>query len=251
MHGARRASGETFDVVVERSRVPRSTPSPSSSPSSSRSSSPSPSASRGDEDPGSSSSKPGPLHLHSPLDWLKVIGRNSRRLAVFVVGVAILGAGAAMVVLPGPGVLVMLVGLAVLATEFAWAERALDRTAGAAATAASKVSGSRSGRLALVASGLGMVVGGAVVVALVGQYRIIGASVAVAGVIGLATLTPPVQRWLESRTDLGASRRAGAGEATDTTATDTTTTDTHSADTHSADTHSAEPAPTVQNGAPS
>ncbi|MFN6122071.1 MAG: PGPGW domain-containing protein, partial [Actinomycetes bacterium] len=142
--------------------MPRSTPSPSSSPSSSRSSSPSPSASRGDEDPGSSSSKPGPLHLHSPLDWLKVIGRNSRRLAVFVVGVAILGAGAAMVVLPGPGVLVMLVGLAVLATEFAWAERALDRTAGAAATAASKVSGSRSGRLALVASGLGMVVGGAV-----------------------------------------------------------------------------------------
>ncbi len=159
-------------------------------PSVPRSSNPSP----------STSAQRSPLDLHSPLDWLRLIGRNTKRLAVLVLGVAILGAGLAMLALPGPGVLVIVVGLAVLATEFAWAERALDRTTATAAAAASKVSASRGGRTALIASGLGMVVGGAVVVALVGDFRVIGASVAIAGLIGLATLHPRAQRWLESRT---------------------------------------------------
>jgi uncharacterized protein (TIGR02611 family) len=144
-----------------------------------------------------------PLDLHSPIDWLRLIGRNTKRLAVLVLGVAILGAGVAMLALPGPGVLVIVVGLAVLATEFAWAERALDRTTATAATAASKVSASRSGRTALLASGLGMVVGGAAVVALVGDFRVVGVSVTVAGLIGLATLHPRAQRWLDSRTSTG------------------------------------------------
>jgi uncharacterized protein (TIGR02611 family) len=140
-----------------------------------------------------------PFDLHSPADWLRWIGRSTKRLAVLVVGVAILGAGVAMLALPGPGVLVIVVGLAVLATEFAWAERALDRTTAKAATAATKVSASRSGKLALMASGIGMVVGGATVVALVGSYRVIGASIVVAGLIGLGTLHPRVQRWLDRR----------------------------------------------------
>ena len=154
---------------------------------------------------GRSSVQRRPLDVHSPLDWLRMIGRNTKRLAVLVLGVAILGAGVAMLALPGPGVLVIVVGLAVLATEFAWAERALDRTTATAASAASKVSGSRSGRTALIASGLGMVVGGAVVVALVGDFRIVGASVAIAGLIGLATLHPRAQRWLETRTSTNAT----------------------------------------------
>ena len=33
-----------------------------------------------------------------------------------------------MLALPGPGVLVIILGLVILATEFAWAERMLDRT---------------------------------------------------------------------------------------------------------------------------
>jgi uncharacterized protein (TIGR02611 family) len=154
--------------------------------------------------------------LHTPGDWLRVIGRSTRRLAVLVLGVAILGAGVAMLALPGPGVLVILVGLAVLATEFAWAERALDRTTAKAATAATKVSGSRSGRLALAASGLGMLVGGALVVAFVGQFRVIGVSVAVAGIVGLATLHPRVQRWLDART---ASQAGGSGPTGTSTGT--------------------------------
>ena len=138
--------------------------------------------------------------LHSPVQWLRWIGRNSKRLAVFLLGTAIVGAGLAMLVLPGPGLLIIIVGLAVLATEFVWAERALDRTTATAATAASKVTNNAAGRRALVMSGVGMVIGGALVVTLLGDHRIIGVSVLVAGLIGLATLLPGVQRWIEART---------------------------------------------------
>jgi uncharacterized protein (TIGR02611 family) len=140
-----------------------------------------------------------PLDLHSPVDLLRWIARNTRRLVVTLAGFAVLGAGLAMLVLPGPGVLIIVVGLAILATEFAWAERALDRTASTAATATSKVTSSRSGKLALAASAVSMVAGGALVIALVGQHRLIGVGVLVAGLIALATLLPRVQGWVGQR----------------------------------------------------
>jgi uncharacterized protein (TIGR02611 family) len=49
------------------------------------------------------------------------------RAGVAVLGVAIVIAGIALIPLPGPGWLVVFAGLAVLATEFAWAERLLHR----------------------------------------------------------------------------------------------------------------------------
>jgi tellurite resistance protein TerC len=49
-----------------------------------------------------------------------------RRIAVTAVGLTLLLAGVAMLVLPGPGILVIAGGLAVLATEYAWAKRPLD-----------------------------------------------------------------------------------------------------------------------------
>jgi putative transmembrane protein PGPGW len=52
------------------------------------------------------------------------------RLLRIVVGFVLLVAGAAMVVLPGPGVLTIVAGLAMLAGEFPWAHRALDRLKG-------------------------------------------------------------------------------------------------------------------------
>jgi uncharacterized protein (TIGR02611 family) len=58
---------------------------------------------------------------------LRYIGRNGKRIAVTVVGFVVLLAGVVMMVTPGPGIVVILVGLAILATEWAWAERALDR----------------------------------------------------------------------------------------------------------------------------
>jgi uncharacterized protein (TIGR02611 family) len=49
------------------------------------------------------------------------------RTALAVVGFAVLGAGVALLVLPGPGLLVIAFGLGLLALEFAWAERALEQ----------------------------------------------------------------------------------------------------------------------------
>ena len=139
------------------------------------------------------------LDLHTPSDWLRWIGRNAKRVLVFLVGVAVLLAGVAMLALPGPGVVVIIVGLVILATEFTWAEKALDRTTSTAAGAATKVTGNKNGQLALIASGVGMIVGGIIVAIVWDPFRIVGISVAIAGVIGLATLLPPVQAWIEEK----------------------------------------------------
>ena len=53
--------------------------------------------------------------------------KQAKRLVVIVIGFTILAAGIAMIVLPGPAVIVIPVGLAILATEFIWARRLLDR----------------------------------------------------------------------------------------------------------------------------
>src|SRR3712207_1744141 len=51
--------------------------------------------------------------------------RMFKRFAVTIVGVALLALGAAVMVLPGPGILVIVAGLALLATEYVWARRML------------------------------------------------------------------------------------------------------------------------------
>jgi len=52
--------------------------------------------------------------------------RQARRLVVLVTGLTVVAVGAAMIVLPGPAVVVIPLGLAILATEFMWARRLLD-----------------------------------------------------------------------------------------------------------------------------
>lgn len=47
--------------------------------------------------------------------------RMARRIAVFVVGSTVLVIGIALIVLPGPALLVIPIGLAILSIEFAWA----------------------------------------------------------------------------------------------------------------------------------
>lgn len=65
---------------------------------------------------------------HSPRELLDFIFRSSKRAAVFVVGVALFVLGVALIPLPGPfSIPLMIAGLAVLATEFVWAERMLDK----------------------------------------------------------------------------------------------------------------------------
>ena len=62
---------------------------------------------------------------------MRHLARGARRAGVTLAGSALLLTGLVLLVLPGPGTPVLLAGLALLATEFAWAERALGRaTAG-------------------------------------------------------------------------------------------------------------------------
>jgi len=53
--------------------------------------------------------------------------RRIKRIFIAVIGFTVLLIGIAMIVLPGPAVLVIPVGLAILATEFVWARRLLKR----------------------------------------------------------------------------------------------------------------------------
>jgi uncharacterized protein (TIGR02611 family) len=48
------------------------------------------------------------------------------RASVAVVGLAVAAGGLVLVPLPGPGWIIVFVGLAILASEFAWAQRLLD-----------------------------------------------------------------------------------------------------------------------------
>jgi len=53
--------------------------------------------------------------------------RAGRKLAIATIGASVVALGVAMLVLPGPAILVIPLGLAVLAVEFAWARRWLER----------------------------------------------------------------------------------------------------------------------------
>ena len=69
------------------------------------------------------------------MDWarvkaavsLKRIPAPVRKPIVGVIGTTIFLIGVAMLVLPGPAIVVIPVGLGILATEFAWARRAIRR----------------------------------------------------------------------------------------------------------------------------
>jgi uncharacterized protein (TIGR02611 family) len=51
---------------------------------------------------------------------------QAKRMLVIITGFTILVVGIAMIVLPGPAVVVIPIGLAILATEFIWARKLLD-----------------------------------------------------------------------------------------------------------------------------
>jgi uncharacterized protein (TIGR02611 family) len=76
---------------------------------------------------------------------LQVLARAVRRGGVFLVGTAMLIAGAAMLVLPGPGIAVILLGLVVLSAEFQWAKHVLawvrERASGLKTQAQSRLPG--------------------------------------------------------------------------------------------------------------
>ncbi|MDH5202937.1 MAG: PGPGW domain-containing protein [Nitrospirota bacterium] len=53
--------------------------------------------------------------------------RRAKRLVVGVIGFTILLIGILMIILPGPAFILIPVGLAILATQFAWARRLLKK----------------------------------------------------------------------------------------------------------------------------
>ncbi len=52
--------------------------------------------------------------------------RVVRKVVVAMIGLSVLAFGVALIVLPGPAILVIPFGLAILATEFRWARKLLD-----------------------------------------------------------------------------------------------------------------------------
>ena len=50
-----------------------------------------------------------------------------KRIVIAIVGFSVLFVGVAMIILPGPAFIVIPLGLAILATEFVWAQRLLTK----------------------------------------------------------------------------------------------------------------------------
>ena len=61
-----------------------------------------------------------------PEDW-QITYRWARRIAISIVGGTVLALGVAMIVLPGPALVVIPLGLAILGVEYAWARRWLRK----------------------------------------------------------------------------------------------------------------------------
>jgi hypothetical protein len=62
-----------------------------------------------------------------------------KKFFIALMGGTVLLVGLAMLVLPGPGLPIIAGGLAILATEFLWARRAMHRAKGVVARASRKV----------------------------------------------------------------------------------------------------------------
>ena len=53
--------------------------------------------------------------------------KQTKRLIILIIGLTVLLFGIVLIVLPGPALVVIPLALAILATEFVWAERVLQR----------------------------------------------------------------------------------------------------------------------------
>jgi len=58
---------------------------------------------------------------------MKILLTSLRKLVIAIIGGTVLLIGMALIVLPGPAFIVIPIGLAILATEFAWARSMVNR----------------------------------------------------------------------------------------------------------------------------
>lgn len=85
----------------------------------------------------------------------------SWQVGVFIIGLAVVAAGAAMLVLPGPGWVVIFAGMAIWATEFVWAQLVLRWTKRKVTEAAQRALDPRVRRRNIILTVVGLVIIGA------------------------------------------------------------------------------------------
>lgn len=95
------------------------------------------------------------------------------RFSFTIAGAVVTLVGLAMLVLPGPALLVIPIGLAMLAMEFAWAERMLDRALDQAEKAQRTASEASTAQKIFSAALAVAVVAGLVVWAVIGDIPIV------------------------------------------------------------------------------
>jgi uncharacterized protein (TIGR02611 family) len=84
------------------------------------------------------------------MGWLDRIAHlpGVRRIAVGVAGFSVLAGGVALLVLPGPGLVVIAIGIAMLAREFTWAARLVAWFKGLVGKVRAAIQARRGGRAA-------------------------------------------------------------------------------------------------------
>jgi uncharacterized protein (TIGR02611 family) len=126
----------------------------------------------------------------------------ARKIGIAIGGGLILAAGLAMIPLPGPGWLVVVLGLWVLSLEFAWAQRMLDPIQDRVIAGAHAAASNAWGTALSVLSGLGVIAAGIVwatwdTLPLSSWFT--GGSVAASGVLALITIAWSVQDLKKKR----------------------------------------------------
>jgi 5-bromo-4-chloroindolyl phosphate hydrolysis protein len=58
---------------------------------------------------------------------LDILYKQIKRLAIFLIGISIVLIGGVLFFTPGPAIIVIPIGLAILATEFIWAKKLLKK----------------------------------------------------------------------------------------------------------------------------
>lgn len=110
---------------------------------------------------GTVSSVSGPPPSSGPVAQPRGAGGQVRRILVTLAGVVLLVVGILLLILPGPGLLLVLAGMTVLASEYEWARRrtapvrrrALE-TARASVASPVRIAGTALAGLALIAAGV-------------------------------------------------------------------------------------------------
>ncbi len=134
-----------------------------------------------------------------------------KRVAVAVIGGVLTLAGIALLVLPGPGFVLVAAGLAILATKFAWAARPLEYAKDKAQVGMDEVAQSKR-RTALA-------VAGAVVLLVAGVLEIAGVDLPLVNLVTAALLLVSGIGLLGT---IVYARRRGAGSSSGTSSRTTT-----------------------------